>query len=83
MVSSLVTKEEILPVLREIDAAFIRREITSDETDDLIHAVTWIVGRSHSESNIQHVISTLRSYKEMIDSKIVSHVIKEVLKALG
>ena len=83
MVSRLVTEDEVLPVLREIDSAFIKREITSDETDDLIHAVTWIVGKTHSESNIQHVVTTLRSYKEIMDSKFVSHIIKQVVKALG
>ena len=83
MVSRLVTEEEVLPVLREIDSAFIKREITSDETDDLIYAVTWIVGKTHSESNIQHVVTTLRSYKEIIDSKFVSHIIKQVVKTLG
>jgi len=83
MVSRLVTEDEVLPVLREIDSAFIKREITSDEPDDLIHAVTWIVGKTHSESNIQHVVTTLRSYKEIMDSKFVSHIIKQVVKALG
>lgn len=83
MVSRLVTDDDILPVLREIDSAFIKREITSDETDDLIHAVTWIVGKGLSELNIQHVITTLRGYKEVIDKKVVSHFINEFRKALG
>lgn len=79
----MVSEEDIFPVLRKIDSYYVERKITSDEADDLTNCVTWVIGKTAGETNVQHVVSQLRSYKEFIPKKIVSSVINEIRKALG
>ncbi len=83
MVARTITENDILPVLRKIDSYYIDRKITSDEADDLTNCVTWVIGKTAGETNVQHVVSQLRGYKEFIPKEIVSSVINEVRKALG
>ncbi len=83
MVSKIVVEDDILPVLRKIDAYYVERKITSDEADDLTKCVTWLVGKGAGESNIQQVISQFRQYKEFIPKEIVSSVINEFRKVVG
>ena len=79
----MVYEETVLPVLRKIDSYYLARNITSDEADDLTKCLTWVVGKSKNESNIQQVIAQLRQYKEFIPKEIVSSVINEFRKVVG
>lgn len=79
----MVSEETVLPVLRKIDSYYVNRNITSDEADDLTKCITWVIGKSKNESNIQQVIAQLRSHKEFIDEKIVSSVINEFRRVVG
>ncbi len=79
----MVSENDLLPVLRKIDPYYVNRNITSDEADDLTNCVTWVIGKSKNESNIQQVIAQLRAHKELIDEKIVSSVINEFRKVVG
>jgi len=80
----IVTDELLHPLLREIDAYYYTdKVITPQEADDLITAVTWIVGKEKLESNIQQVIRELRGLKTVIDEKTVSKVINGFRKICG
>lgn|GEM_PF-3203953 len=80
----MIASEHIFnPILRDIDLMYISGQISSSDADDLSKAVMWIIGNSLNESNVSHVITELRSYKDYIDSKSVSSVINNFRKTCG
>lgn len=79
----IVTENIINPLLRDIDLMYISGIISASNADDLSKVVSWIVGKSLNESNVNHVVNELRGFKHFIEKKSVSSVIKNFKKICG
>ena len=61
----IATEEMLWPLLRDVDSLYYKEKILkSDEAEDIVKFIMWIIGKNLSETNIQHVIANLRSYKK-------------------
>ncbi len=57
--------------------------LKSDEAEDIVRFVSWLIGESLTETNIQHVVANLRSYKNIVDAEIMSKLIKQFIQICG
>lgn len=80
----IATEEMLWPLLRDVDSLYYKEKILkSDEAEDIVKFITWIIGKNLSETNIQHVIANLRSYKKIVDAGIISKLIKQFIQVCG
>lgn len=80
----LATEDMLAPMLRKIDSMYYREHLLkSDEAEDIVKFVSWIIGESLTETNIQHVVANLHSYKNVVDSHIMSALIKQFIQICG
>ena len=80
----IATEEMLWPLLRDVDSLYYKEKILKpDEAEDIVKFITWIIGKNLSETNIQHVIANLRSYKKIVDAGIMSKLIKQFIQVCG
>ncbi len=80
----IATEEMLWPLLRDVDSLYYKEKILkSDEAEDIVKFIMWIIGKNLSETNIQHVIANLRSYKKIVDAGIMSKLIKQFIQVCG
>lgn len=79
----IIQEGHINPILRSIDLLYIERVINADEAQDLSDCITWIIGKSLNESNINYVVKSLRGLKNVMDEKEVSIIIKKFKSLCG
>lgn len=79
-----VTEEMLAPLLRQIDSMYYKEHLLkSDEAEDIVQFVSWLIGESLTETNIQHVVANLRFYKNIVDADIMSKLIKQFIQICG
>lgn len=79
-----VTEEMLAPLLRQIDSMYYKEHLLkSDEAEDIVRFVSWLIGESLTETNIQHVVANLRFYKNIVDAEIMSKLIKQFIQICG
>lgn len=79
-----VTEEMLAPLLRQIASMYYKEHLLkSDEAEDIVQFVSWLIGESLTETNIQHVVANLRSYKNIVDAEIMSKLIKQFIQICG
>lgn len=79
-----VTEEMLAPLLRQIDSMYYKEHLLkSDEAEDIVQFVSWLIGESLTETNIQHVVANLRFYKNIVDAEIMSKLIKQFIQICG
>lgn len=79
----IVSEAIINTLLREIDMLYIEGQLSVSDAEDLSTCVSWIIGKSLNESNVQYVINNLRGFKSVMDVTVVSRVINSFRSTLG
>ena len=70
--------------MRQIDSMYYKEHLLkSDEAEDIVQFVSWLIGESLTETNIQHVVANLRFYKNIVDADIMSKLIKQFIQICG
>lgn len=75
--------DEIDGIIRLIDNAFISKELDDDSATSATSIVNSLNGMKLSDSNVNDVISQLRSLKDGSNREIISTIVKAVIATCG